>query len=223
MRTAIYLRVSTRDKGQDTENQAIQLRDFCKAMKHEIVIEYLDKASATGKVDRDSFKVMLADASKRKFDLVLFWSLDRFCREGVLKTLNYLQLLADYGIAYKSYTEQFLDTCGVFKDAVVSILATIAKQESIRISERVKAGMARAKMHGTQLGRKRVGIASEKVVALRQAGASWPKIALQLGIGQATAIRLYRAGLAASPESPQFLTDRSSQNKGLIGGTSPLH
>jgi DNA invertase Pin-like site-specific DNA recombinase len=49
--------------------------------------------------------------------------------EGVLETLQYLRTLTSYGVGWKSFTEQYLDSCGVFRDAVLSILATIAKQE----------------------------------------------------------------------------------------------
>ena len=78
----------------------------------------------------------------RQFDLVLFWSLDRLSREGVLETLS------SYGVGWKSFTEQYLDSCGVFRDAVLSILATIAKQERIRLSERTMAGLEKARREG---------------------------------------------------------------------------
>jgi DNA invertase Pin-like site-specific DNA recombinase len=81
-------------------------------------------------------------ASMRQFDLVLFWSLDRLSREGVLETLS------SYGVGWKSFTEQYLDSCGVFRDAVLSILATIAKQERIRLSERTMAGLEKARREG---------------------------------------------------------------------------
>ncbi len=63
--------------------------------------------------------------------------LDRFSREGVLATLQYLQQLSSYGIGYRSFSEGYPDSCGLFKDAVIGILAVIAKQERVRISERV--------------------------------------------------------------------------------------
>jgi hypothetical protein len=66
----------------------------------------------------------------------------------VLETLNHLQRLLACGVGYRSFTEQYLDSCGIFKDAVLSILATIAKQERIRISERVTAGLERARKEG---------------------------------------------------------------------------
>lgn len=53
--------------------------------------------------------------SQRKFDVVLFWSLDRFSREGVRETLKHLERLTRYGVNYRSFAEQYLDSCGLFK------------------------------------------------------------------------------------------------------------
>ena len=91
---------------------------------------------------------MLGDASKRKFDLLLFWSLDRFSREGTRATIKYMEQLEGYGVDFKSYTEQYIDSCGIFKDVVISLLSTLARQEKIRISERVRAGLARSSKRG---------------------------------------------------------------------------
>jgi DNA invertase Pin-like site-specific DNA recombinase len=77
---------------------------------------------------------MFEHARLKRFDRVLFWALDRFAREGTLKTLEYLQRLDSYGVAWKSFTEQYLDSTGMFRDAVIAILATIAKQEHERLS-----------------------------------------------------------------------------------------
>ena len=88
MRVAIYARVSTGE--QDSENQLEQLRDYCRRQGYVIEREYIDICSG-GKADRQQLKVMFEHASQRKFDLVLFWSLDRLSREGVLPTLQYLQ------------------------------------------------------------------------------------------------------------------------------------
>src|SRR5215471_2030174 len=87
-RIVLYARVSTKDKGQDTRNQLAQLRNFCAKQDWTITAEYVDQASGkTG--ERPQFKAMMAAAVMREFDLVLFWSLDRFSREGVLETLQY--------------------------------------------------------------------------------------------------------------------------------------
>jgi DNA invertase Pin-like site-specific DNA recombinase len=141
MRVAVYSRVST-DK-QECENQVVQLREFASKQGWQIVREYSYTASG-GKSDRDGLKQLFNDASQRQFDMVLFWALDRLSREGVLETLRYLERLTSYGVGYRSYTEQFFDSCGVFRDDIIAVMATLAKQERIKRSERTKAGLCRS-------------------------------------------------------------------------------
>ena len=189
MRTALYARVSTRDKGQDTENQLAQLRQFCEAKGWTIVAEYVDRT--TGKhSDRAQFQRLFQDASQRKFDTVLFWSLDRFSREGVLETLNHLQRLSSHGVGYRSFTEQYLDSCGIFRDAVLSILATIAKQERIRLSERTIAGLERARKEGRVGGRPRLVVNRPRVVQMSEDGSTMREIAEEVGISVASVCRI---------------------------------
>jgi DNA invertase Pin-like site-specific DNA recombinase len=97
---------------------------------------------------------------------VLFWSLDRFSREGALPTLQHLNTLESYGVGYKSYTEQYLDSTGIFKDAVISILAIVAKQARVRLSERTRAGLVRAKAKGKQVGKP--GLVQKQIDQIRQ-------------------------------------------------------
>jgi DNA invertase Pin-like site-specific DNA recombinase len=190
MIVALYARVSTRDKGQETENQLAELRAYvakCDGAMGQgrwtIFREYVDHETGS-KSDRAEFQAMFEDARKRRFDLVLFWSLDRLSREGVLETLNHLKRLTDYGVAYRSFTEQYFDSCGIFKDAVISILATIAKQERIRLSERTKAGLALARARGKQIGRPRVAAEPFEIVRLRDLGHSLRAIGKRLGISE---------------------------------------
>ncbi|SRR5713101_2627319 len=193
MRVSIYARVSTGD--QDNENQLAQLREYCQRQGYEVVNEYVDIASG-GKTDRHQFKLMFEQASQRKFDLLLFWSLDRLSREGVLATLQYLQRLAEYGVGYKSFTEQYLDSLGPFREAVLAILACIAKQERIRLSERTRAGLAKAKSQGKVFGRPRSlkPYEKEKAVQLRKEGRSWTYIAKQFNCHQDTIKRALGVG-----------------------------
>lgn len=192
MNVALYARVSTRDKGQDTENQLSQLRAFAGTQGWTVVHEYVDRA--TGKhSDREQFQKLFNDASMRKFDLVLFWSLDRFSREGVLETLNHLQRLSSYGVGYRSFTEQYLDSCGVFKDAVLSILSTIAKQERIRLSERTIAGLEKARKQGRIGGRPRLVVNRDEVARLDEEGLTMAEIGEQLGISAASVCRMLKA------------------------------
>ena len=195
-RIVLYARVSTKDKGQDTRNQIAQLRDFAAKQDWAIVREYIDHASGKRSDNRPEFKAMMAAAARHEYDLVLFWSLDRFSREGVLATLQYLQTLTSYGVGWRSFTEQYLDSCGVFRDAVLSILATIAKQERIRISERTIAGLERARKQGTKsgepCGRPRVVTDRRKVAQLRAAGKSLAYIAAEMDLSKSTVARIVR-------------------------------
>jgi DNA invertase Pin-like site-specific DNA recombinase len=118
---------------------------------------------------------MLKDAAAKNFDLLLFWALDRFTREGTLATLKYLSDLDKYGISWRSLMEPFIDSAGPFRDVIISLLATLARQERTRISERVRAGLNRARVGGTKsgraIGRPAAVFSRDQVPALRNS--SW--------------------------------------------------
>ena len=152
IRAASYLRVST--EGQELENQRAEIRPFIDRRGWKLEYTFEDVVSG-GKKERDrpGFAAMLTAAHQRKFDIVVFWALDRLTREGTRATLDYLQRLESKGINYVSYQEQWLDSTGPFKDVVISIFATLAKQERARISERTIAGLKVARAKGKRLGR----------------------------------------------------------------------
>jgi DNA invertase Pin-like site-specific DNA recombinase len=170
------------------ENQLAQLREFAAKQGWTISCEYADRESGA-KRDRTNFQEMFRDVAHRGFDLLLFWSLDRFTREGVLETLTHLNRLTGAGVGYRSFTEPYFDSCGIFKDAVISILATIAKQERIRLSERVRAGLARARGRGKRLGRPKKIVDATRIAHLRSQGHSWREITEETGISKGTAQR----------------------------------
>lgn len=145
MRAALYARVST-DK-QELENQLFQLRAYCEKCDFEVFGEYCDIIS--GKEDsRPAFDALFKAASKRFFDVVVFWDLSRFSRSGTLYTLQKLKQLENLGIEWDSYQEPYFRSAGQFKDVVLSVVATVAKIEREKISERTKAGLARAQNVG---------------------------------------------------------------------------
>jgi DNA invertase Pin-like site-specific DNA recombinase len=191
LRTALYARVSMKDKRQDTQNQLDQLRQFCESQGWTIVHEYVDRASGK-RSDREQFQKLFEDASQRKFDFVLFWSLDRFSREGVRETLNHLERLSSYGVNYRSFTEQYLDSCGIFKDAVLAILAVIAKQERVRLSERTLAGLAKARKQGRVGGRPRITVRRDQVAAHRANGLSISEISQKMQIPRTSVHRILK-------------------------------
>jgi DNA invertase Pin-like site-specific DNA recombinase len=192
-KVALYARVSTKDGRQDTENQLIALRDYCAKQGWEIAGEYVDHETG-GTSKRPHFQRMFADARAREFDLVLFWSLDRLSREGVSATLNHLERLTAAGVNWRSLTEEYLDSTGVFRDAVIAILAVIAKQERIRRSERALAAIAKLRRKGEadKLGRPRKMVDRSKARRLHEQGWSLRKIGSELGISATTAMRIMR-------------------------------
>jgi DNA invertase Pin-like site-specific DNA recombinase len=191
MKVAIYTRVSGKSNRQDAANQSIQLLEYCRRQGWDF-IEYTDRMSGT-KADRAAFVRMFEDARLKHFDMVLFWALDRFSREGTLKTLEYLQRLDSYGVAWKSFTEQYLDSTGMFRDAVIAILATIAKQEHARLSERVVAGLRRAKRDGKALGRPKVILDREKVRTMHANGETVRAIAAKVGVSKSLVANILSA------------------------------
>ena len=208
MNVAIYARVSTKDRGQDCENQLRELRQFVERRSAEewnLVGEYVDYASG-GSSDREEFKKLFADAAERRFDLVLFWSLDRFSREGVLETLQHLQRLSSHGVDWFSLKEEYLRSVGIFREAVLSILATIAKQERIRLSERVKAGLDRARAQGKSpdvldwslTGRRSSSYSKAAIVEIGQ----------RLGISKSVSVESLKS------KSSKMLRSRAGQQEG---------
>ena len=193
-RCCLYCRVST-DAGQDTDNQRLQLRQFAASLGWRTLLEHEDRESG-GKADRAGFRAMLRDAAQRKFDILLFWSLDRLTREGTLATLKYLELLAGYGVQWRSLTEPWIDSAGPFRDVIIALLASLAQQERIRIRERVTAGLERARVKGTRsgkpVGRPRAVFRRDMVPDLRRRGSSWRQIARELGASVASVRRAYK-------------------------------
>lgn len=182
MKVAIYSRISK--ASSDNTNQLLILRDYCQKMNYEIHEEYVDVISGASP-NRPEFNRMMQDASKRKFNMCLFFALDRFTREGTRKTIHYLQMLDDYGVTYKSYSEQYIDSSGIFKDVIIALLSTLAKQERVRISERVKAGLEKSRLQGRVGGRPTLDESKiQKIQKMKASGRSIAGIARVLKISR---------------------------------------
>lgn len=190
----IYTRISPNPDKEDTINQERELRNYAERQNWHVVEHYreIHVSGAKKGVNRKEFSRMMLDASKRKFDLLLFWGLDRLSREGVFETMQYLKQLNTWGVEYKSYTEPYLDSLGLFKDLVVAVMAIIAKQERIRIIERTKAGMETARLKGKAIGRPKAVVNIEEALAMRKNGTSLKKIGEEFGTSEATICRLLK-------------------------------
>ena len=192
MRIGLYGRVSTDDKGQDPENQLRELRAWCGHSGHTVIREYVDYESGRRGVEkRKEFAALFEDAAKRKFDCVLFWALDRFSREGMMQTIAHLQQLNSFGVSFHSYTEPHLATDNeLVRNILLALLSSLAKVEAQKISDRTKAGMARAKAKGIRVGRPKLGIELRQKIADRAAKGETPyAIAKALGIDRHTAAK----------------------------------
>ena len=183
----IYARVST--SKQDNGNQLIQLREFAAKQGWIVTAEYVDTVTGSGKKDRAQFDRMMLAASQRQFDVLLFWKLDRLSREGVRKTLAYLEHLDSWGVAWRSFMEPFFDSCGIMRDVIISIMATLAEQERINISDRTKAGLARARTAGRIPGPKPTIIDVAEVRRRKEAGESLRGIARCLKVSPALLVK----------------------------------
>lgn len=154
-RSAIYMRVSKDDGSQETDNQLLVLEEEVERAGENLVDIYLDRETGTkGRRERTDFDRMFRDAERRRFDLLRFWALDRFSREGIRKTIGYLQRLDHLGVRFKSHTEPYLNTDNeLIAHIVIGVTSYYAQLEAQRISDRTKAGLARARASGKVIGR----------------------------------------------------------------------
>jgi DNA invertase Pin-like site-specific DNA recombinase len=193
MKAALYMRVST--DTQTTDNQALELRAYAGRAGHEVTAEYLDIESGS-KADGDGLNALLAGASRREFDIVLFVRLDRITRLGAGTMHRFFEYLDAYGVAYKSLSEPWLDSnIPMLRDIMLSIIASFARNERETLIARTKAGLERAKAEGKVLGRPRVlgskgHVGDLKAIRkLHKAGKSQRQIAAALNLTKGTVQR----------------------------------
>ena len=182
---AIYARVST-DK-QSTENQLLELRDLCNKLGYTIVQEYTDNgiSGAKSRDGRPALDLLLKDATRRKFDMVMCWSIDRLGRslQNLVEILNELQALK----IDLYFQQQGMDTSTPSGRMIFSVFGAIGEFERNLIRERVIAGQQRAKANGVKLGRptKMNDGMRSAVKILREKGMGIKQISrvLQIGVG----------------------------------------
>jgi DNA invertase Pin-like site-specific DNA recombinase len=194
-RAAIYLRVSTDE--QTTENQERALREVAARSGHEIVVVYRDEgiSGSKGRDKRPGFDAMHKDASRRKFDIVMAWSVDRLGR-SLQDLIGFLSELHSLGIDLALH-QQGIDTTTPAGKAMFQMMGVFAEFERSMIVERVRAGVARAKASGTKSGKGfgRPRTAPEVEQRIRDALATpgrpgFHKIAAQFGVATGTVQRI---------------------------------
>jgi DNA invertase Pin-like site-specific DNA recombinase len=183
-RVAIYARVSTLNHGQDVSLQTRDLQQFAAARSWMIAGEYIDAGVSGSKDSRPELNRLMADAHKRRFDVVCVWRFDRFAR-SVSHLLRALETFKALGIDFVSYSEQ-MDTRTPAGKMVFTVLGAVAELERSLIVERVRAGLRNARAKGKQLGRPRVSVDASKVSRLHLQGRSIREIANELGCSRGT-------------------------------------
>ncbi len=158
-RTAIYGRVSTSNHGQDVTLQTRDLAQFARARGWRLVDSFLDIGISGAKDKRPELDRLMADAHKRKFDVVVVWRFDRFAR-SVSHLLRALETFKALGIDFVSFSEQ-MDTSTPAGKMVFTVLGAVAELERSLIVERVKAGMRNALANGARIGRPPITILSD--------------------------------------------------------------
>jgi DNA invertase Pin-like site-specific DNA recombinase len=186
-RVAIYARVSTTNHGQDVGLQTRELGQFAEARGWTVAGEYVDAGVSGAKDSRPELNRLMADAHKRRFDVVCVWRFDRFAR-SVSHLLRALENFKALGIDFVSFSEQ-MDTSTPAGKMVFTVLGAVAELERSLIVERVRAGLRNARAKGKSLGRPRVTVDVAKVAALRSQGLSWAKVGEALGVGEGTVRR----------------------------------
>jgi DNA invertase Pin-like site-specific DNA recombinase len=202
-RVALYLRVSSEE--QDLAGQERDLREYSESRGWTVNARYAEKASATGKLERETHDKLCADAylTDRAFDRVLVWSLDRWSREERFsKAVASIEALEELGVRFHSLREPMLDSSedgspSMGRDLLRAILPVIAAFESRRKSERVRVAMREIKEGRRETRSKRpVGRPARvtpelgtKVAELRAGGLPWKEIAHRTGLKAETCRR----------------------------------
>jgi DNA invertase Pin-like site-specific DNA recombinase len=157
------------------------------------VHEYVDRVTGMHS-DRDQFKAMFTAASRRQFDFLVTWALDRLSREGVAQTFEYIKTLLSYGVQFISYSEAHFRTTGPAGELMIAIAAWIAQQERVRLSERTLAGLAKARKQGSFGGRPKAIFNRTEAQRLADAGMSLTKIAAAVDASVTTVHRVLKQG-----------------------------
>ena len=167
-RVAIYARVSTTNHSQDVSLQTRELREHCERRGWILAGEYVDAGISGAKDSRPELNRLMADAHKRRFDIVCVWKFDRFAR-SVSHLLRALETFNALGIAFVSLSEQ-MDTTTPAGKMVFTVLGAVAELERSMIAERVRAGLRNARAKGKRLGRPPASLDAARIGRLRAQG-----------------------------------------------------
>jgi DNA invertase Pin-like site-specific DNA recombinase len=195
---ALYCRVSTPD--QHLENQLFQLRELAAKRGYEIVREYTDKGISGAKARRPGLDALMADARRRKFDLVFVAAFDRIARS----TRHFLQVLDElesFGVEFASAREA-IDTSGPMGRLFLTLIGSISALERDILRDRVRQGISRRRLMGLPVGRQPLAVDRDAIVSARLGGGSLTDVAKRYGVSRASVVRWVREAKQTSPALP---------------------
>jgi DNA invertase Pin-like site-specific DNA recombinase len=194
-KVAIYGRVST-SSGQNPEMQIRELREYCKNRGWKIVGEFVDSGISGATDSRPQLNRLMAEAHRRRFDVVAVWDFSRFAR-STSHLLRALETFSSLRMGFVSLREQ-IDTSTPTGKMVCTILGSVAELERSLIGERVRAGLRNAKAKGQRLGRPPLReLSPADVLQLRRdrrrSKLSFKQLAAKHGVSTWTAFQLCKS------------------------------
>jgi DNA invertase Pin-like site-specific DNA recombinase len=181
-RTAIYARVSTLD--QDPAMQLRELQAYARHRQLPIAATFIDQVSGATP-ERPELGRLWQAVRARQVDAVLVWKFDRFAR-STKQLIDVLEEFRHLGVDFISITEQ-IDTSSPLGKAMFTVISAIAEFERALISERVRAGIAKARANGKPHGRPRITTELiQEIRQMRRQGQSLQRIARRLGVSHQT-------------------------------------
>jgi DNA invertase Pin-like site-specific DNA recombinase len=163
------------------------MRDY--AVRRGWIIAMQMKEVGSGATQRQLREKLLEAARRREIDVVLVWRLDRWGR-SVTDLLSTLQELEHLGVGFVSLTEA-LDLTTPAGRAMAALLSVFAEFEREILRERVRAGLAHARLNGKRLGRPATAAQhADQIRKLRRSGLSKSEIARRLQIGRTSVRRI---------------------------------
>jgi DNA invertase Pin-like site-specific DNA recombinase len=189
-RVALYARVSTKGHGQDPLTQLVALREYAGHRGMTVTDEYVDVGISGAKDRRPELDRLIADARRRRFDVILVARFDRFARSTKHLVLA-LEEFNALGIDFVSLNES-VDTSTPMGKMIFTVIGAVAELERSLIRERVLMGLDRARRQGKQLGRPQKLVDRQRVLLLKSKGLSLREIAVQLNVSKDKVARVRR-------------------------------
>jgi DNA invertase Pin-like site-specific DNA recombinase len=184
-RVALYARVSTIGHGQDPELQLAELRSAAADRGWAVAGEYTDSGVSGGTAARGALDRMLAGCRAGGIDVVAVWKLDRLGR-SLAHLLGLLEELRTLGVGFVSLRDPGIDTTTAAARLMLSVVGAFAEFERSLIAERVRAGVARAKVAGKHCGRPRRAFDDRAARDLLAQGVAERQVALMVHVPRST-------------------------------------